>query len=104
MANTPSLLSGCNGKPMPYQAARKVKCSKCEIAICMGENAVIIPMKSGAYSRKRIHCFNCLNKIIEQTRKDLKKIEDMIVIIPAPQKSLTQIEPDNDDDPVALSE
>lgn len=78
MSNTPSLLSGCNGKPQPYQAAREVKCSKCKNVICKGKHGVIIPMKSGPYLKKKIHCFNCLNKIIEQTRKDLKKVEEMI--------------------------
>jgi len=78
MSKTPSLLSGCNGKPLAYQASRKVNCFGCGTSIAMNEQAVQIPMKKGMRVGKKIHCLKCLSDILEQTKKDMAKIERLI--------------------------
>ena len=78
MSRTPSLISGCNGKPVAYQATRKVECYSCESNIVMGEHVVKIPIRSGMRTTPRIHCLKCLSAILVQTQKDLVELEKLL--------------------------
>lgn len=77
MSKKISLISGCNGKPEAYKASRKVSCSSCD-AFLEGGNGFKIPIRKGLYKNKPLFCFDCLKLIIEQTRRDLIELENLI--------------------------
>jgi len=72
----PSFVTGNNGRPVFEVAERKRKCKRCSAEILKGEQCVNIstPGRMGG----RTYCCSCLGEIINQSRKDLDKLEQKI--------------------------
>jgi len=70
----PSLITGNNGMPKFEIALRKRTCKRCETDISKDTKCVSIP-KPGTMGG-RTYCCDCLREIIEQSRRDLDKLEE----------------------------
>jgi hypothetical protein len=69
----PSLITGNHGKPVFEVAGGKRTCKRCGDAILKDAQCVSIP-KPGTMGA-RTYCCSCLREIIDQSRKDLDKLE-----------------------------
>ena len=72
---TPSLISGSSGKPLIVEVKRRRNCNRCECNINMGEKIFEIPKIVGGFSVKKPICKLCFREILDQTKKDLDKLE-----------------------------
>ncbi len=69
----PSLITASHGKPQFETAKAKRTCKRCREKIEKNQKCASIP-KPNSMGRQTF-CLKCLKKIIEQSRKDLAKIE-----------------------------
>jgi hypothetical protein len=75
----PSLITGNHGKPVFENAGAKRTCKRCNKEIFKGECCAKIPIPGSMGSRT--YCCSCLSEIIEQSRKDLDKLENEITLL-----------------------
>jgi ferredoxin len=75
---TPSLLSMSTGKPLVYICKKKSKCSRCKNDIIKNYKCFQIPKASSGFTSKKIFCVACTTEIVEQSKKDIAKIENEI--------------------------
>ena len=73
---TPSLLSCSTGKPVPYVCKRKSNCKRCDAEVHNGDICAQIPKSSGGFMVEKIHCLNCLEEMIKQTKIEISAIEN----------------------------
>ena len=72
---TPSLISASSGTPSIVEAKKRRNCNRCECNINMGEKLFEIPKIGGGFSDKKSICKSCFREILDQTQKDLDKLE-----------------------------
>ena len=75
---TPSLMSMSTGKPKRHSCGKATPCNRCKEQIPKGESCFVIPKLRNGFTEKPIHCDNCVALIIEQTKSDLKIIENQL--------------------------
>lgn len=76
---TPSLIGSSNGRPKKVAVIKKSTCYRCGCDILVGQECFGIP-KSGPFSNVKRYCRVCFDNIIEQTKKDLKEVEELRTI------------------------
>ena len=75
---TPSLIAASNGKPSITEAKRKRNCKRCECKINKGEKLFEIPKTNTGFSDKKSFCKSCFREILDQTKKDINKLESLL--------------------------
>lgn len=75
---TPSLIGGSNGRPSKVLIQRGCKCYRCNDHLKNGSYCIEIPQLGGSFTNQRRVCFNCFEKILQQTRTDLETLEEML--------------------------
>jgi len=71
----PSLLTASSGKPAAVIAKKRRTCVRCSNKIEGGSKCFEIPKVVSGFTKKSPHCTVCYQEILEQTRKDLEKLE-----------------------------
>ena len=74
----PSLISASNGKPSITEAKRKRRCKRCDSDIIMGEKLFEIPNANAGFRDKKSFCKCCFREILDQTKKDVNKLESLL--------------------------
>lgn len=74
----PSLITGSSGKPSMVTAKRKRTCYRCDVYIEGGLKCFEIPKLGGGFSTKKTCCKNCFQEILDQTKKDLEDLEEIL--------------------------
>lgn len=72
---TPSLITGSSGKPTMVVTKIQRKCSRCSNKIVGGHKCFEIPKVGSGFNTKKTFCSTCFKEVLEQTRKDLEKLE-----------------------------
>lgn len=75
---TPSLIGASNGRPRIITVKKRSKCVRCGSGISAGAECVGIPKLGGGFTRLKRYCKTCYLNILEQTRTDLDKLENLI--------------------------
>jgi hypothetical protein len=74
---TPTLISGSSGKPNLITVKAMSQCKRCKLKLAKGTKCFEIPKIGSGFSSKRRHCLKCFGEIINQTKKDLRNLEDL---------------------------
>ena len=77
---TPTLLSQSTGKPFSDICKRKTVCTRCKESITMGMKHFKIPKLQNGFIHDKPFCIDCTKLIIEQTKKDLREIEELLSV------------------------
>lgn len=72
---TPSLIGSVLGRPTKKTCGRQTKCSRCGEGISKGEDCYDVPQPMKPHSSTRRFCAECFKAVIEQTKRDLEKLE-----------------------------
>lgn len=72
---TPSLIGSSLGRPSKKTCGRETPCSRCHADIPKGEDCYDIPQPKKPHSATRRFCADCFAGVLEQTRRDLTKLE-----------------------------
>ena len=72
---TPSLIGSSLGRPRKQTCGRETPCSRCRAGIVKGENCYDVPQPKKPHSSTRRFCAECFDGVLEQTRRDLEKLE-----------------------------
>ena len=72
---TPSLIGSALGRPSKNTCGRETPCSRCKKGIAKGEACYDIPQPLKSHSASRRFCAGCFRGVLEQTKRDLEKLE-----------------------------
>lgn len=74
---TPSLIGSPLGRPRKEICRRETPCSRCREGIVKGEDCYDVPQPMKPHSATRRFCRVCFENVLEQTKRDLEKIESL---------------------------
>lgn len=72
---TPSLIGFSNGRPSRVNVLRKSRCCRCQGEVLVGDPCFNIPKKSSGFTKECRYCKGCYEKVLEQTRSDVARLE-----------------------------
>jgi late competence protein required for DNA uptake (superfamily II DNA/RNA helicase) len=73
---TPSLITSMSGNPKIVVAKKKRTCKRCDQDIVNGAKCVEVPQPGTMGSKT--YCCDCAQKMVEKSREDLDRFEELL--------------------------
>lgn len=77
---TPSLIGSTHGRPKLIPVQRRCECRRCGHHIEAGDACFGIPKLGTGFSNHKRFCATCYKNILEQTRRDLAELEQLLTV------------------------
>ncbi len=73
----PSLIGSSLGRPRKETCGRETPCSRCRRCIVKDEDCYDVPWPLKPHSSTRRFCAECFKDVLEQTKRDVEKLEEL---------------------------